>query len=120
VLDIEHLDREHCSRTLENNVLVDHAKEISMSRHVVLGAGPIGRAVTARLLAAGHQVTVATRSGTQVTGADGVLLAGADPRLREVLDGAASLVIATNPPYHAWEAEWPPLVSNAVGAAAHN
>ncbi|GAB2607354.1 NAD-dependent epimerase/dehydratase family protein [Pseudactinotalea suaedae] len=89
-----------------------------MSRHVVLGAGPIGRAVTSRLLADGGQVTVATRSGTEVPGAAAVRLAGTDPRLREVLDGAASLVVATNPPYQSWEEEWPPLISNAIDAAA--
>lgn len=91
-----------------------------MSRHVVLGAGPIGRAITARLLAGGHHVTVATRSGTEVPGADAVRLAGADPRLRDVLDGAAGLVVATNPPYQSWQAQWPPLLRNAIDSAEAN
>jgi nucleoside-diphosphate-sugar epimerase len=110
----------------ENTVLVPTRTVFStsfrgdpvMSRHVVLGAGPIGRAVITRLLAAGDEVTVATRSGTEIPGAQAVRLAGADPRLREVLDGAASLVIATNPPYPDWDEEWPPLIDNAIEAAA--
>ena len=93
-------------------------KGLVMSRHVILGAGPIGRAVATRLLTAGEQVTVATRSGTRVPGADAVRLAGADPRLRERIDGAATLIVATNPPYQAWEQEWPPLLGNAIEATA--
>ncbi|WP_162458321.1 NAD-dependent epimerase/dehydratase family protein [Pseudactinotalea terrae] len=89
-----------------------------MPRHVVLGAGPIGRAVVTRMLAARHEVTVVTRSGTEIPGTDAVRLAGADPRLREVLEGAASLVIATNPPYPEWEKEWPPLIDNVIEQAA--
>lgn len=89
-----------------------------MSRYVVLGAGPIGRAITARLLADGASVTVVTRSGTQVPGADSVAMAGHDPRLRQLLTGADAVVVATNPPYHRWEAEWPPLMRNVIDAAA--
>ena len=37
-----------------------------MSHHLVLGAGGIGRATTARLVERGHTVTLASRSG-QVT-----------------------------------------------------
>lgn len=88
-----------------------------MARHVVLGAGPIGRSIVELLLGEGHEVTVVTRSATSVAGAAAVGMAGDDPRLREVLAGAAGLVIATNPPYHRWEAEWPPLLHNAMGAA---
>jgi len=88
-----------------------------MARQVVLGAGPIGRAIADQLVKQGHEVTVVTRSGTAVEGADAVALAGDDPRLREMLSGAAGLVVATNPPYHRWEAEWPPLLHNAMAAA---
>lgn len=88
-----------------------------MARHVVLGAGPIGRSVVELLVARGHEVTVVTRSATAVAGADALGMAGDDPRLREVLAGAAGLVIATNPPYHRWEEEWPPLLHNAIAGA---
>jgi nucleoside-diphosphate-sugar epimerase len=88
-----------------------------MTRYVVLGAGPIGCAVTSRLLADGHTVTVVTRSGTAVPGAEAVAMAGDDPALSGVLAGAAGVVIATNPPYHRWRAEWPPLLHNVIAAA---
>ncbi len=88
-----------------------------MNRYVVLGAGPIGRAVTAELLADGHAVTVVTRSGTAVPGADAVAMAGDDPALRGVLAGTSAVVIATNPPYHRWASDWPPLLRNVIDAA---
>lgn len=88
-----------------------------MARYVVLGAGPIGRAVIGRLVQEGHQATVVTRSATQVQGADAVGMAGDDAGLRDVVAGAAGLVVATNPPYHRWEAEWPPLLRNAMSAS---
>lgn len=89
-----------------------------MSRYLVLGAGPIGRAITAHLLADGDSVTVVTRSGTEVPGATAVAMAGDDPRLAEVMAGADAVVVATNPPYHRWESEWPPLMRNVIDAAA--
>lgn len=88
-----------------------------MARHIVLGAGPIGRAIIDRLVRDGHDVGVVTRSATQVPGTTAVGMAGDDPRLREVVDGAASVVIATNPPYDRWAAEWPPLLRNVLSAS---
>jgi len=40
-----------------------------MEHITVIGAGPLGRATTRTLVETGHQVTVATRSGTQLPGA---------------------------------------------------
>ena len=39
-------------------------------RHVVLGAGPVGRAIAAHLVDQGITPTIVTRSGTSVSGAD--------------------------------------------------
>ena len=43
----------------------------SSDRHVVVGAGPVGRHVAAELAARGSHITVVTRSGRD-TGLDGV------------------------------------------------
>lgn len=88
-----------------------------MSRHVVLGAGPIGRLVASEL-STRHEVVVVTRSGSTVDGADSIALSAADPALREVLAGASSVVVATNPPYEQWAREWPPLLTNVIAAAS--
>ena len=43
-----------------------------MEHIIVIGAGPLGRAATRSLVEVGHRVTVATRSGTQLPGAQAV------------------------------------------------
>ena len=43
-----------------------------MEHITVIGAGPLGRAATRSLVEAGHRVTVATRSGTRLPGAQAV------------------------------------------------
>lgn len=89
-----------------------------MPRHIVLGAGPIGRLVAAQLIGGGAEVAVVTRSGTAVPGASAIQMSATDAALAAVVDGASSIVVATNPPYPAWERDWPPVMSNVVNAAA--
>jgi len=91
-----------------------------MTKHVIVGAGPVGSA-TARLLAdAGHEVHLVTRSGS---GPD-------DPRIvRTALDatdaaaltrtatGADALYNCANPAYHRWPIDWPPLAASLLTTA---
>src|SRR5438128_584989 len=90
--------------------------------HLVLGAGPIGRATARELAAAGHRVRVVTRSGS---GPDGehIEKTAADAtdadRLTELADGCAVIYNCINPPYHRWEELWPPM-HRAILAAAEN
>lgn len=99
-----------------------------MSHHLVLGAGGIGRHTAAQLVARGHTVTLASRSGTVTDrsraqldpGAVTVVAADAtDPgRLIELAQGAASIVNAINPPrYTTWETDWPPVARAILTAA---
>lgn len=90
-------------------------------RHVIVGAGPVGREVAAHLAARGSQVAVVTRSGTE-TGIDGVDHVAADAsdadRLTEVADGAEVLYNCANPgDYTRWVTVWPPLASAMLAAA---
>jgi len=86
--------------------------------HVVLGAGPVGRAVVTALLARGIQAAVLTRSGTTVTGtvslrADLTSLAAATAAVA----GAQVVFQCTAPPYHRWPEQFPELQAHVVAAA---
>lgn len=83
-----------------------------MSKHVVVGAGPIGTA-TARLLAErGEEVVVVTRSGAGPehravtrTAAD----ASSSDTMAELATGAVAIYNCANPRYHRWPTDWPPI-----------
>lgn len=86
---------------------------------VVLGAGPVGRAVGSRFLEKDFRVRFVTRSGAPVVpGADAV---SADVRdavaLNAACEGASILVHAVGVPYPDWQTQFPPM-QNAVLAAA--
>jgi len=81
--------------------------------HVVVGAGPVGRATAHELVAAGHEVLLVSRSGT---GPDlaGVRRAAADAadadRLVELAGGAVAIYNCVNPAdYTIWATFWPPV-----------
>lgn len=90
--------------------------------HLVVGAGPVGSAVTRQLVAQGRPVRVVTRSGS---GPDGPLVekvaadAADATRLGELAVGAGVIYNCVNPQYHRWATDWPP-VANALLAAAES
>lgn len=90
-------------------------------RHIVVGAGPVGRHVAQLLAERGSDVTVVTRSGTS-TGIDGVKHDKVDAsdatQLSAVADGAAVLYNCANPgDYTTWTTVWPPLAASFLEAA---
>lgn len=92
------------------------------ARHVVLGAGPLGRATAAHLAAAGHRTTLVNRSGKLSDPPVGVELAAADIRqpdaLAPVLANAAAVYFCAQPPYHQWPQLFPALQAAAIAGAA--
>lgn len=91
-----------------------------MSKHVVVGAGPVGTA-TARLLAdRGEQVVLVTRSGS---GPEHPAItrvatdASSSDRLTVLADGGVALYNCANPPYHRWPTDWPPISHAMITAA---
>lgn len=89
-----------------------------MAKQFILGAGFIGAELTRQLLAAGNQVVVGTRSGTQLPGASAVTVDASDTEaLSQALIGAETLYVCTNPPYHLWAEEWPPIGKAIIAAA---
>lgn len=90
-------------------------------RHVVVGAGAIGRQVAAHLAARGSQAVVVTRSGTDtgITGVEHIAADASDAeRLTEIVEGARVLYNCANPgDYTTWMSVWPPLAASMLRAA---
>ena len=90
-----------------------------MSLHVVLGKGPIGSTLTDRLVEAGHDVRVVSRSGgTSTDQVEHVALDASDAAaLTAAVRGADVLYNCANPPYHRWVEQWPPVADALLAAA---
>ncbi|MDO9395361.1 MAG: NAD-dependent epimerase/dehydratase family protein [Herbiconiux sp.] len=90
-------------------------------RHVIVGAGPVGRHVAQQLADRGSEVLVVTRSGRElgIPGVQSVRLDASDAAaLAEVSAGASALYNCANPgDYTQWEATWPPLAEALLHAA---
>ncbi|WP_104197118.1 NAD-dependent epimerase/dehydratase family protein [Cryobacterium sp. M15] len=90
-----------------------------MKKHLVVGAGLIGRPLAERLAARGDTVTVATRSGSTVVGATALVLDASDPAaFAHAATDASTIFLCTNPPYTDWAAQWPPIYEAAIAAAS--
>lgn len=88
-----------------------------MTRHVVLGAGPVARAIVESLKKRRIDVDVVTRSGTEIPGARTVTANVLDTdRLASVVNGAAAVYQASQPEYHRWPQEFPALQDSVVRA----
>lgn len=87
---------------------------------VVLGAGPVGRAIADQLVAAGEEVVLASRSGAgkHVSGVRRVAVDAANPdAVVGVAKGASVIYNALNPTaYHQWPQLWPPMADAIRGA----
>lgn len=92
-----------------------------IERHVVVGAGPVGIATARELVAVGHRVVLASRSGAgpEVPGVERVAADAADTeRLVELATGAVALYNCINPPsYDVWSTYWPPVAEAFLVAA---
>lgn len=91
------------------------------SLHVIVGAGPVGSALAARLAADGHRVRVLTRSGVgpRVAGVESIAADAADAgALARAATGADAIYNCANPgPYPVWETAWPPLAAAILTVA---
>lgn len=88
-----------------------------MSRHVVLGAGPVGRAIVQALVKRGIEVDVVSRRGTVVDGARSVAADVLDTdSLSRIVAGAGAVHQASQPEYHRWPGEFPAIQDSVVRA----
>ena len=89
-----------------------------MTRHAVLGAGPVGRAIVNSLAKRHIDAVVITRSGTEVPGATAARIDVRDTdALAGALAGADVVYQASQPEYHRWPQEFPALQASVVNAA---
>lgn len=90
-----------------------------MALHVVLGKGPVGSTLTDRLVDAGHDVRVLSRSGGRSTDrVEHLALDASDAgALTAAARGADVLYNCANPPYHRWVEQWPPVADALLSAA---
>jgi nucleoside-diphosphate-sugar epimerase len=92
-----------------------------MSTYLVVGAGPVGTALSRLLADRGDTVTLVTRSGRGPAHPRITLVAAdaSDPAaLGPLARGAAAVVNCANPgTYMEWEAQWPPLAASLLAAA---
>jgi len=91
-----------------------------MSKHVVVGAGPIGTATALLLAEQGDEVTLVTRSGSGPTH-PAITRTAADASsadgMAEVATGAVAIYNCANPAYHRWPTDWPPIAQALLNAA---
>ena len=89
--------------------------------HVVLGAGPAGRATATYLQRQGFRVVLASRSGTGpgIAGVERAQLDATDAAaLTAFIDGAAAIYNCMNPTsYTEWASQWPPIHQSLMQAA---
>jgi nucleoside-diphosphate-sugar epimerase len=84
-------------------------------RHLIIGAGPVGRETAAALEGRGAEVVLASRSGANGTTAVDATSADA---LTHLADGAVALYNCVNPPaYDKWPELWPPVAQALLVAA---
>lgn len=90
--------------------------------HVIFGTGPLGRFTAEALLAMGHRVRLASRSGRMESppaGAEVVRADALDPgQTGPLLAGARTVYQCAQPPYHRWAQDFPPLQDAMLAAAA--
>ncbi|MCL2724946.1 MAG: NAD-dependent epimerase/dehydratase family protein [Polyangiaceae bacterium] len=89
-----------------------------MTHHLVVGAGPIGRALALRLIERGDRITLATRSGTAIDGTQGLRMDASDPAaFSTAASKCQTIFLCTGPPYARWATEWPPIFAATIEAA---
>lgn len=91
-----------------------------MSKHIVIGAGPIGTATALLIADHGDEVVVVTRSGSGPTH-PAVSLTRADAssahEMTEIATGAVAIYDCANPAYNRWPTDWPPIAESLLTAA---
>jgi nucleoside-diphosphate-sugar epimerase len=91
-----------------------------MSKHIVIGSGPIGTATALLLAQRGQEVAIVTRSGSGPTHpaitrttAD----ASSSAAMAQIATGAVAIYNCASPAYHRWPTDWPPIAQALLSAA---
>jgi nucleoside-diphosphate-sugar epimerase len=93
-------------------------------KHVVLGTGPIGRAVAQELVKRGERVRMVSRSGKMDEVPAGVEVVACDlydpEKVREVTRGAKAVYQSAQPAYQEWTAKFPQLQNSILNGLTGN
>lgn len=93
-------------------------------KHVVLGTGPIGRAVAQELVKRGERVRMVSRSGKMDEVPAGVEVVACDlydpERVREVTREAKAVYQSAQPAYQEWTANFPKLQNSILDGLTGN
>jgi nucleoside-diphosphate-sugar epimerase len=88
------------------------------SQHVVIGfGGAISQSLVPRLISEGKQVTVVSRSGGAVDGANSIKADALNYQdLFKAIPEGSAVYILVGLPYRrsVWRAQWPPLIENVI------
>jgi nucleoside-diphosphate-sugar epimerase len=91
-----------------------------MSKHVIVGVGPIGTASALLLAHRGEEVVVVSRSGSGPTH-PGIARIAADASssatMAQLTTGAIAIYNCVNPAYNRWPIDWPPIAQALLTAA---
>lgn len=93
---------------------------MSEGTSVVLGAGPVGRALVARLVDDGRSVRIVTRSGSWLGEREVEVVAAdiADPAsARKACEGASVVYGCVGMDYTGWPEKWPPMMTGMLAGA---
>ena len=91
-----------------------------MGRQVIIGAGTNGQQLATLLASRDEEVVLVSRrgSGHDQAGIECVAADASDAAtLAELARGAVAIYNCANPPYIAWETDWPPLAASLLTAA---
>lgn len=94
---------------------------MSGGRAVVLGAGPVGRALVGRLQSEGVETRVATRSGQAAVPSDVEVVAADVSDRQQAIRACASAEIVYGCigfDYQGWAQQWPPIMAGMLDGAA--
>jgi nucleoside-diphosphate-sugar epimerase len=95
---------------------------VATTKHVVVGAGPLGRATAKALVHPDRHVILVNRSGQIVELPDDVDSVAGDlavpTALAPIVNGAQSIYFCAQPPYHRWPALFPPLQEAVIALAS--
>lgn len=91
-----------------------------MSKHLIVGAGPVGSTTALLLAEKGQSVLLVSRSGSgpDEPGIEKVAADAADgAAILRLSVGADAIYDCANPAYHRWPTDWPPIASSLLQAA---
>jgi nucleoside-diphosphate-sugar epimerase len=94
----------------------------TIGAHLVIGAGPLGRATAIALQRKGHSVILANRSGRLKKAPASMTLIAADlsssSTQSQRFEGVTAIYFCAQPPYHRWQEEFPALQDAVIKLAA--